>query len=81
MEEQSILNRITINPEVCNGRPSIRNMRFTVAQMLELLAAGMSPQEILDDYPYIEKEDIDACLLYAALIANPQSVQPLALAG
>lgn len=81
MKELDILNRITINPGVCNGRPSIRNMRFTVAQMLELLAAGMSTQEILDDYPYIEKEDIDACLLFAALIANPQSVQPLALAG
>lgn len=81
MEEKSFLNRITINARVNNGRPSIRNMRFTVAQMLELLAAGMSPQEILDDYPYIEREDIDACLLYAALIANPQSVQPLALAS
>jgi len=81
MEEQNILNRITINPGVCNGRPSIRNMRFTVAQLLELLAAGMSTQDILEDYPYIEKEDIDACLLYAALIANPQSVQPLALAS
>lgn len=80
MEEQNVLNRITLNPEVCNGRPSIRNMRFTVAQMLELLAAGMSFEEVLEDYPYIEKEDIDACLLYAALIANPQSVQPLALA-
>ena len=81
MEEQNVLNRITINPGVCNGRPSIRNMRFTVAQLLELLAAGMSTQDILEDYPYIEKEDIDACLLYAALIANPQSVQPLALAS
>ncbi len=56
-------------------------MRFTIAQMLELLAAGMSFEEVLEDYPYIEKEDIDACLLYAALIANPQSVQPLALAS
>ena len=81
MEEQNILIRVTLNPTVCNGRPSIRNMRFTVAQMLELLAAGMSSEEILEDYPYIEQEDIDACLLYAALIANPQSVQPLALAS
>lgn len=81
MEEQNVLTRITLNPEVCNGRPSIRNMRFTVAQMLELLAAGMSSAEILEDYPYIEQEDIDACLLYAALIANPQSIQPLALAS
>lgn len=81
MEEQTILIRITLNPTVCNGRPSIRNMRFTVAQMLELLAAGISSKEILEDYPYIEQEDIDACLLYAALIANPQSIQPLALAS
>lgn len=81
MEEQNILIRVTLNPTVCNGRPSIRNMRFTVAQMLELLAAGMSSEEILEDYPYIEQKDIDACLLYAALIANPQSIQPLALAS
>ena len=81
MEEHNVLTRITLNPEVCNGRPSIRNMRFTVAQMLELLAAGMSFEEVLEDYPYIEKGDINACLLFAALIANPQSVQPLALAS
>lgn len=81
MKEQNILTRITLNPAVCNGRPSIRNMRFTVAQMLELLAAGMSFDEILEDYPFIEKEDIEACLIYAALIANPQSIQPLALAS
>lgn len=81
MAEQNLLVRITINPSVCNGRPSIRNMRFTVAQMLELLASGMSAEEILEDYPYIERKDIDASLMYAALIANPQSIQPLALAS
>lgn len=56
-------------------------MRFTVAQMLELLAAGMSAKEILEDYPYVEQEDIDACLVYAARIANPHCVQLLALAS
>ena len=56
-------------------------MRFTVAQMLELLASGMSAEEILEDCPYIERKDIDASLMYAALIANPQSIQPLALAS
>ncbi|MEZ4771884.1 MAG: DUF433 domain-containing protein [Bacteroidia bacterium] len=61
-----ISERITLNPQVCKGRPTIRNMRFTVAQMLELLAGGMSTPEILADYPYIEEEDIQACLLYAA---------------
>lgn len=71
-----ISERITLNSEVCKGRPTIRNMRFTVAQMLELLAGGMSTKEILEDYPYIEKEDIQACLVYAALVVNAKSVIP-----
>lgn len=65
-----MLERITLNPNVCFGKPTIRNMRFTVAQMLELLAGGMNFQEILEDYPFIEQEDIQACLLYASHLAN-----------
>ncbi len=61
----NILERITLNSDVCGGKPTIRNMRFTVTQMLELLASGMSHEEILDDYPYIEEVDINACLIYA----------------
>ena len=72
----NLLDRITMNPEVCKGRPAIRNMRFTVAQMLELLAGGMAEEEILEDYPYIEKEDIHACLVYAARVVNARSVSP-----
>ena len=68
--------RITLNPEVCKGRPTIRNMRFTVAQMLELLAGGMTEAEILEDYPYIEKEDIQACLVYASRVVNARSISP-----
>ena len=68
------LERITINPKVMHGKPSIRNMRFTVTQMLELLAGGMSFEEILEDYPYIEKEDIQACLNYAVRIANTKQI-------
>jgi uncharacterized protein (DUF433 family) len=60
----SLLTRITINPAVCNGEPTIRNMRFTVAQLLELLAAGMTTNEILGDYPYLEELDIEASLVY-----------------
>jgi len=66
--------RITLNPEACQGKPTIRNMRFTVAQMLGLLASGMSRQEILDDYPFLEKIDIQACLWYASRIAGARSV-------
>ena len=73
-----LTERITINPGVCNGRPTIRNMRFTVAQLLELLAAGMSEHEILEEYSYLEREDIKACLQYAAHIANTRTIVPLA---
>lgn len=65
-----LLNRITLNHDVCNGKPTIRNMRFTVAQLLELLASGMSMDEIISDYPYLVKEDIEACLIYASQMAN-----------
>ncbi|MEL7162562.1 MAG: DUF433 domain-containing protein [Bacteroidota bacterium] len=58
--------RITMNPLVMGGKPTIRKMRFTVAQLLELLAGEMSEEDILSDYPYLEKEDILACLQYAA---------------
>lgn len=70
-----ITDRITINPQIMKGKPTIRNMRFSVAQMLELLAGGMSFQEILDDYPYIEQEDIQASLMYAAMLANAKTIR------
>jgi uncharacterized protein (DUF433 family) len=62
----SLLERITINPQQCGGRPCIRGLRIRVADVLELLAAGASRQEILDEYPYLEPDDIAACLQYAA---------------
>ncbi len=63
-------SRITVNPEVMSGRPTVRNMRFTVVHMLELLAGEMSIEEILEDYPYLEKEDVLACLQYAVKATN-----------
>ena len=62
---ENLISRITINPEICNGKPSIRNMRFTVNQMLELISSGMTFEEILSDYPFLEKQDLQACLLYS----------------
>ena len=70
----NLLQCITLYPEVCKGKPTVRNMRFTVAQLLELLAAGMTQEEILADYPYLEKEDILACLIYAAKMADAKTV-------
>ena len=73
----SLLDRITSDPLVMKGKPAIRNMRFSVAQMLELLASGMTADEILADYPYLEPEDIQACLAYAAMMANTRTVRKL----
>lgn len=75
---ENLLSRITTNPEVRGGRPCIRNMRFTVAELLELLAAGMTHGEILADYPYLEEADIQACLAYAALVSKTKRVLPVA---
>ena len=58
--------RITFNPKQRGGRPCIRGMRITVKDVLEYLAGGMSREEILHDFPYLEDEDITACLDYAA---------------
>ena len=75
---ENLLNRITINPEVCSGKPTIRSMRFTVSQLLGLLASGMTQEQVIADYPYIEPGDIRACLLYASYMANTKSVLPMA---
>jgi uncharacterized protein (DUF433 family) len=61
-----LLDRITVDPEQCGGRPCIRGMRIRVIDILELLAAGETQQQILTDYPYLEPEDITAALQYAA---------------
>jgi uncharacterized protein (DUF433 family) len=60
-------SRITFNPAQCGGRPCIRGLRMRVKDVLELLAAGVSEDEILADYPYLEREDIRACLAFAAV--------------
>ncbi len=62
----STLERITVNPDQCGGRPCIRGMRIRVKDVLELLAASASREEILEDYPYLEPEDITAALASAA---------------
>jgi uncharacterized protein (DUF433 family) len=60
------LERITIDPEQCGGRPCVRGMRIRVVDVLHLLAAGLTPDQILQELPDLEPEDIRACLLYAA---------------
>ncbi len=74
-----ILDRITIDPDICHGKPSIRGLRYPVEMMLELLASGMTTQEILDDYEDLQKEDILACLEYAAKLTHINSVYRIAV--
>jgi uncharacterized protein (DUF433 family) len=65
-----LLTRITIDPEQMHGRPCVRNLRITVADVLGLLAGGESRESILEDYPYLENADIDAVLAFAARQAD-----------
>lgn len=62
--EVTVLERITIKPDVCNGKPTVRGMRITVETILRYLSAGDSVETILEAYPFLEKEDIQACILY-----------------
>jgi uncharacterized protein (DUF433 family) len=62
----SATDRITIDPDICNGKPVIRGMRITVESILDYLSAGDTPETILREYPMLEREDIAACLAFAA---------------
>ena len=66
----NIENRITYNPRQCGGKPCVRGMRIKVADILQMLGEGVSVEEILQDFPDLEQDDIRACLLYAARRAN-----------
>jgi len=69
---KSYLDRITINPNQLDGKPCIRNMRISVQTILEFLGAGNTVEEILKQYPFLEKEDISACLQYAAKVSGKE---------
>ena len=71
---QQLMDRITIDPAICHGKPTIRGSRLMVATILELLSAEMTYAELMEDYPSLEKEDIKACLLYATRLANFQAI-------
>lgn len=69
-------DRITIDPSVCTGKPCIRRLRFPVARLLGLLAAGETRGAIVEKYPYLEAGDIDEALRYAAFLAEDETVPP-----
>jgi uncharacterized protein (DUF433 family) len=73
-----LLQRITIDPDICHGKPCIRGLRYPVEMILELLSSGMETKEILDDYEDLIKEDIQACLMFASELSHVKSAYKLA---
>ncbi|MCB0580176.1 MAG: DUF433 domain-containing protein [Phaeodactylibacter sp.] len=77
---ESLLERISVNPKVCFGKPCIKGTRIWVSLILDFLASGSSMEEILDNYPQLTKEDIFACIAYGAAMSreNFVDIQPAA---
>lgn len=73
--DKQLISRITINPEICHGKPTIRNTRYTVDLILDLLSSGMSEAEIIEDYPALEAMDIKASLTFASQLTKVKSIQ------
>jgi len=73
-----MLERITINPEICHGKPCVRGMRWPVEVILDMLGSGMSAEQILEDHAELEKEDILACINYARLSISGIDIKKVA---
>ncbi len=76
----SRLDRITSDPAICHGQPTVRGLRYTVEGLLELLSSGMTVEEILEDYPDLGRDDLLAALEFGALAAGGHRVVPLGAA-
>lgn len=74
MSNEILLSRITSNPDICHGKPVIRGLRYPVQNILELLASGMTHQEILEDYEDLEMADLYACIAFAARLTQVKSI-------
>ena len=79
MEEKKLLERISINPKIFGGKPIIRGRRLAVEHILGMLAAGDSSETILEGYPWLEPEDVQACLVYAHKVVGHERIEPLQL--
>ena len=77
IDEGKLLERIVVNPRIFNGKPIIRGRRLAVEHVLGMLAAGDTPEVILAGYPWLEVEDIQACLIYARRLVGRERVEPL----
>lgn len=77
MNEQKLLERIAVNPKIFGGKPIIRGRRLAVEHILGMLAAGDTIETLLEGYPWLEREDIQACLVYARRLVGHERVEPL----
>ena len=75
---ESLISRITINQDICHGKPTLRGLRYPVENILELMASGMTIEELLLDYPDLEKEDFLACIEYASKLLHVKSIHRIA---
>ena len=76
MNEDYLLARITIDPKIFGGKPIIRGRRIAVEHVLGMLAAGATAESILEHYPYLEGDDIRACLVYARRVVGRERIEP-----
>ena len=74
---ETLINRITINPDICHGSPTIRNMRYPVELILDLRSSGMTYREIIEDYSALEDDDIKACLAFASRLTKVKSIHKI----
>ena len=81
MNTQNLLSRITVDPKIMVGKPTIRGMRITVEQILRALAGGIAVSELLQDYPDLEREDIQAVFAYAVNLVDEEQVFPVEISG
>jgi uncharacterized protein (DUF433 family) len=77
MNEKALLERITFNPTIFGGKPIVRGRRLAVEHVLGMLAAGDTPETILEGYPWLEAKDIQACLAYAHKVVAHERIEPL----
>jgi len=77
VDEEKLMERIVVNPRIFAGKPIVRGRRLAVEHILGMLAAGDTPETILAGYPWLEPEDIQACLVYARRLVGRERIEPL----
>jgi uncharacterized protein (DUF433 family) len=75
-QESGLLSRIVVNPDIFGGKPIIRGRRLAVEHVLAMLAAGDSTDDLLREYPWLERDDVQACLIYARRLVGHERVEP-----